>query len=74
MLNEMARWLIFVGGAMVVIGLLLLLAGRVPGLGRLPGDIMIQKGNFTFFAPLGTMLLLSIVLTILLNLVVRLLR
>jgi len=74
MLNEMARWLIFVGGAMVVIGLLLLLAGRLPGLGRLPGDIMIQKGNFTFFAPLGTMLLLSIILTILLNLVVRLLR
>ncbi len=74
MLNEMARWLIFVGGAMVVIGLLLLLAGRLPGLGRLPGDIMIQKGNFTFFAPLGTMLLLSIVLTILLNLVARLLR
>ncbi|MCS7222491.1 MAG: DUF2905 domain-containing protein [Anaerolineae bacterium] len=74
MLNEMARWLIFVGGAMVVIGLLLLLAGRLPGLGRLPGDILIQKGNFTFFAPLGTMLLLSIVLTILLNLVIRLLR
>lgn len=74
MLSEMARWLIFVGGAMVVIGLLLLLAGRLPGLGRLPGDILIQKGNFTFFAPLGTMLLLSIVLTILLNLVIRLLR
>lgn len=41
---------------------------RVPGLGHLPGDILIRRGNFTVYIPLATSLLLSLILTIFLNL------
>jgi hypothetical protein len=62
-----------VGKALVALGLLIALAGvvlmfvgRVPWLGRLPGDIHIERGHFSFYFPLATSLLLSIVLTLLL--------
>ena len=45
---------------------MLLLVGRVPWLGRLSGDIHYQRGNFTFYFPLATSLLLSVVLTLIL--------
>ena len=70
-MGEMGRLMMIAGGSLFVIGLLLFLAGRVPGIGQLPGDITVQRGNFTFFAPLGTMIVLSIVLTVILNLVAR---
>jgi uncharacterized membrane protein YidH (DUF202 family) len=68
---ELGRILILVGVAVVIIGGLLLLAGRVPWLGRLPGDIRIQRGNFTCFVPLATSIILSIILTIVLNVLIR---
>ncbi len=74
MLNELGRWLLAIGGMLVILGLILMVVGRLPGLGRLPGDIVIERKNFVFYAPLGTMLLLSIVLTILLNVLFRLFR
>jgi hypothetical protein len=70
-MNEIGRLLIVVGGSLLVLGLVFVLAGRIPGLGQLPGDIRIQRDNFTLYAPLGTMLLLSVLLTILLNIVAR---
>ena len=51
--------------------LVLLLIGRIPGLGRLPGDIPIDRERWTLFVPLGTMLVLSVLLTIVLNLIAR---
>jgi hypothetical protein len=55
--------------AVVVIGfgLLLLLLGRIPGAGRLPGDITIRRKNTTIFAPITTMILLSLLLSLLLT-------
>jgi len=57
---------------MVLLGLVLLVAGhfsgRVPWLGRLPGDIHIQRGDWTFYFPLATCLLISVVLTLLFSL------
>jgi hypothetical protein len=47
------------------------LAGRIPGFGHLPGDITIQRDNFTLYAPLGTMIVVSVILTLVLNLVTR---
>ena len=53
------------------VGLLLVVFDRVPWLGRLPGDISIQRGSWTFYFPLGTSILLSIVLTLVLWLIGR---
>jgi hypothetical protein len=67
MLNP-AKVFLIIGAAFIFIGLLLLLVGKIPGLGKLPGDIFIQKGNFSFYFPLGTAILLSIILTLILYL------
>ncbi len=74
MLDDVGRMLMLLGGTLFVIGLLIVLLGKLPGLGRLPGDILIQRDNFTFYMPLATMILVSLLLTILVNLLARLLR
>ena len=64
---DIGRTLLVVGGVLIVFGLLLSFEARIPGLGRLPGDIVYRKGNFTFYFPLVTSLLLSLLLTAILN-------
>lgn len=56
--------LIIIGLVIAALGAVLTLAGRVPWLGRLPGDIYIKKDNFTFFFPLATSILLSVFLSL----------
>ncbi|HQD51849.1 MAG: DUF2905 domain-containing protein [Dethiobacteria bacterium] len=68
--DSLGKILLAVGGLIAVAGLLLLFFDRF-GLGRLPGDIIVQKENFTFYFPITTMLLVSAVLTLLFNLVGR---
>lgn len=68
-MDEIAKWLILLGVVLVAVGAVIFLVGKIPGVGRLPGDIVIQNGNFTCFFPIATSILLSIVLTILLQLV-----
>jgi Protein of unknown function (DUF2905) len=68
---DIGRFLIVVGLVVVVLGVVLVLFGRVPGLGRLPGDIYLQRGNWTFYFPLGTSIVLSVVLTLVLWLIGR---
>jgi hypothetical protein len=64
--------LLVVGGVMLaVVGLVLIVAPSIPFLGRLPGDIRIDNENVKVFVPLGTMLLLSLILTVVLNLLNR---
>lgn len=70
----MGKFLIFVGIFIMVMGLLMTLWGKIPGLGKLPGDIYIEKDNFTFFFPIVSCLVISVVLTVIVNLVVRLLN
>jgi Protein of unknown function (DUF2905) len=60
---DIGRALLVASGVLFVVGLLLTLGARVPGLGRLPGDIVYRKGSFTFYFPLVTSLLLSLLLT-----------
>ena len=55
------------GAILFVIGLVVTLGGRFLPFGRLPGDIVYRKGNFTFYFPLVTSVLLSLVLTAILN-------
>ena len=69
--DGVGRLLIIGGVVIAVIGLVLVIAPNIPFLGRLPGDIRIENENVRVFIPLGTMLLLSIVLTIVVNLISR---
>lgn len=62
----LGKSLIVIGLVIAAIGLLLTLAGRIPWLGRLPGDIFIKKDNFTFYFPLATSILISLILSFLL--------
>ena len=72
---SLARVLVILGLALLVIGGMVFLAARLNlPLGRLPGDIRIQRENFSCTFPLATSILLSIILTIALNIVVRLLN
>lgn len=73
-LDGIARFVIIAGLGLAFFGVVLLLVGRLPFVGRLPGDIVIRKGNFTIFFPLVTFLLLSLVLTIVVNVIIRLMR
>ena len=70
-MQPIGRLLIVAGLALAVIGAVLVLGPRIPLLGRLPGDFHIETENVRVFVPLGTMLLLSLILTIVLNLLNR---
>jgi len=65
-IQYIGKFLIIAGITAVAIGGLFLLAGKIPWIGRLPGDIIIQKKNFTFYFPLATSILLSLLLTFIL--------
>jgi hypothetical protein len=62
--SEIGKLLIVVGVLIAVVGVAVVLAGRLPWIGRLPGDIHVQRGNFTFYFPLATSILVSLVLTL----------
>ncbi len=66
---ETAKMIIILGIVLVVIGLLLLVAQKFPFLGKLPGDILIKKENFTFYFPLATSIILSIIISLVLYLI-----
>lgn len=70
--DVIGRTLLIFGAAIALAGAALLLAPRIPFIGRLPGDISIERDGFSVFFPLATMLLISIVLTIVVNVVLRL--
>jgi len=59
------KFLIFIGAILILLGLFLSISSKLP-FGRLPGDIIIKKDNFTFYFPLATSILLSIILTVIL--------
>lgn len=67
-MGSLGRALIAAGVLLVVVGLVMVLAGRLP---RVPGDLVIQRPNLTVYIPLGTMILASLALTVLLNLLLR---
>jgi uncharacterized protein HemY len=67
-MGPLGKTLIVFGLVLVAVGVVLSFAPKIPWLGRLPGDIYIQKGNFTFYFPLVTCLLLSLIITLVLYL------
>ena len=64
-MNDIGKTLVVLGLLIALAGLVLVFVGRVPWIGRLPGDIHVQRGNWSFYFPLGTSILLSLLLTLL---------
>ncbi|HXX33707.1 MAG TPA: DUF2905 domain-containing protein [Thermodesulfobacteriota bacterium] len=64
----LGKTLILLGVFIILVGLFLLLGEKIPWIGRLPGDIIIRKKNFTFYFPIVTSILISIILTLFLML------
>ena len=67
-LGFLGKTLILLGVFIILVGLFLLLGEKIPWIGRLPGDIIIRKKNFTFYFPIVTSILISIILTLLFTL------
>jgi hypothetical protein len=65
---DLGRVLVLVGCLLVVLGVALMIGPRIPWLGRLPGDILVRRGAVTFYFPIVTSIVVSVVLTILINL------
>jgi len=70
-IESIGKTLIFFGIVLIVIGSIFVLFGKVPWFGRLPGDIIIKREGLTVYFPVATMILLSILLTILFNIIGR---
>ena len=73
-LQSVGKILILGGAFLAFLGLLLFFWQRIPFLGKLPGDIFVNKGSFQFFFPIVTCIIISTVLTVVVNLVIRLFR
>jgi hypothetical protein len=70
-LEPVGRSLLLIGLVVAAIGVVLILSPRIPILGKLPGDITFQRDGVTVVIPIATMLVISLVLTIVLNLIGR---
>jgi hypothetical protein len=68
LMTEIGKLLLTLGIILSLMGLIFIFGSKVPGLGRLPGDIFIKKGNITFFFPIVTCILISIIVTQILSL------
>jgi hypothetical protein len=68
---DVGKLLLVAAGVLAVVGLVLLYGARIPFLGRLPGDISVSRGNFRFYFPIVTSLVLSVLATIILNIFFR---
>lgn len=63
-LGDLGKTLIFLGYAIILLGVVLLVFSKIPFLGKLPGDIYINRKNFTFYFPLATCILLSLIISL----------
>jgi hypothetical protein len=68
LMSEIGKLLLILGIILSIMGLIFIFGSKVPGLGRLPGDIFIKKENVTFFFPIVTCILISIIVTLILSL------
>lgn len=66
--EQIGKVILVTGLLVAMIGLILVLSGKISWIGRLPGDILIKKKNFTFYFPLATSILMSILLSLILYL------
>lgn len=69
--SGIGKIMVIMGIVIAGIGLFFWIGGKIPGLGRLPGDIIIRRGNFTFYFPLATSILVSVILSLIIALLRR---
>ena len=62
-IEHIGKVLVMTGAVIALFGAALWLSGKIPWIGRLPGDILVERKNFTFYFPLATSILLSLLLT-----------
>lgn len=65
-MSEMGKWLIILGLVIAACGVIITFAGKIPWLGKLPGDIYIKRENYSFYFPLATCLLVSAIVSFIL--------
>jgi uncharacterized protein HemY len=68
-MTDMGKWLILLGLLIAAIGVVITFAGKLPWLGRLPGDIYIKRENFSFYFPLATCIIISAIASLILWLI-----
>jgi uncharacterized membrane-anchored protein YitT (DUF2179 family) len=73
-MEGLGKILLIVGGIIVMLGLMLVFGHHMPFLGKLPGDILIKRNGFTFYFPIVTMLIASIVIAIIVNVILHFLH
>lgn len=73
-MEGIGKALLFVGIVVAIVGLLFIFGAKIPLLGKLPGDMVFRRGDSAFYFPLATSIVVSIVLTVILNLAFRLFR
>ncbi len=66
--SGIGKLLMIFGAIMLIVGALIWLGGKIPGIGHLPGDIFIKRGNFSFYFPIVTCIIISIILSLIFNL------
>jgi cell division protein FtsW (lipid II flippase) len=64
-MQHIGKLLLLLGAIIAALGVLMMLSAKIPWIGRLPGDIVFQRKNFTFYFPLATSILISLLLTLL---------
>ena len=70
--NETGKWIIVVGAVIVVVGIVVyFFHDKLHWIGRLPGDIRIEKENFRFYFPITTLIIVSVLFTVIVNLIKR---
>lgn len=67
-MNEMGKLLIIAGIFLVIFGVIVVFGSKLPFVGKLPGDFLIKRDGFTFYFPIVTSIIISILLTVILNL------
>jgi hypothetical protein len=73
-MEGMGKILLIIGGVIVILGLILIFSQHIPFLGKLPGDILVKKDGFSFYFPIVTFLILSILITIIVNVILHFLN
>ena len=73
-LSSLGKLLVIAGLVAVAAGIVLILGPKIPWLGRLPGDVVVRREGFTLFFPLASMIIISVLLTLLVNLFFRLFK